>query len=236
MKFQSPLIKARLIQRYKRFMADVTLPDGSEATVHVANPGSMLGGLAEPGLEVWLSDSRNPKRKLPLSWEVAALPDGARVGVNTALPNKVVEEAIEVGLVPDLMGYETLRREVKYGENSRIDILLEDEGKAPAYVEVKSVTLSRSPGLAEFPDAKTTRGAKHLTELRGEKAKGNRAVMLFLVNRTDCDRVTVAADIDPAYAKALEEARAVGVEITALGVDIDEEEVRVARTVEWINR
>ena len=234
MKFQSPLIKARLINRYKRFMADVTLPGGTETTVHVANPGSMLGGLAEPGLEVWLSDSRNSKRKLPLSWEVAVMPEGARVGVNTALPNKVVEEAIEAGQVPALSGYGALRREVKYGENSRIDILLEGPDRPPTYVEVKSVTLSRSAGLAEFPDAKTTRGAKHLAELMGEVSKGNRAVMLYLVNRTDCDRVTVAADIDPAYAAALKEARAAGVEIICLGVDIDEEEVRVTRTCQWI--
>lgn len=235
MNFQSPLIEATLIKRYKRFLADVRLAGGQEMTVHVANPGSMMGGLADEGLRVWLTDSNNPKRKLRYSWEVVETTGGARVGVNTALPNKVVEEAIAAGQVPGLTGYETIRREVKYGENSRIDLLLEGAGKSPCYVEVKSVTLSRTPGLAEFPDAKTSRGAKHLVELAGEVKRGNRAVMLYLVNRTDCDEVAIASDIDPAYNKGLETARAQGVETLAMGAKIDEAGITINReiTCKW---
>lgn len=204
--------------------------------MHVANPGSMMGGLAEEGVRVWLTDSNNPKRKLRYSWEVVEVATGARVGVNTALPNKVVEEAIAAGQVPGLTGYETIRREVKYGENSRIDLLLEAPDKPPCYVEVKSVTLSRSPGLAEFPDAKTSRGAKHLVELVGEVAKGNRAVMLYLVNRTDCDEVAIASDIDPAYNAGLEAALAAGVETLSVGVAIDEAGITVNRPItrQWM--
>lgn len=240
MDFQSPLIEATLLRRYKRFLADVRLADGSEMTVHVANPGSMIGGVADAGLRIWLSDSKNPKRKLPYSWEVVETAPkegvGARVGVNTALPNKVVEEAIAAGQVPGLTGYETIRREVKYGENSRIDLLLEAPDKPPCYVEVKSVTLSRTPGLAEFPDAKTTRGAKHLVELAGEVARGNRAVMLYLVNRTDCDEVAIASDIDPLYSKGLEDALAQGVETLSMGVAIDQAGITINREIacQWM--
>ncbi|MCK7614574.1 DNA/RNA nuclease SfsA [Roseibium sediminicola] len=218
MKFSAPLVSGRLVKRYKRFLADVLLDDGGAITAHCANPGSMLG-LKEPGSRVWLSQSDNPKRKLKYSWEVIEA-DGALVGINTAHPNKLVEEALEAGRIEGLTGYDSLRREVKYGKNSRIDILLERSEGARTYVEVKNVHLMRQPGLAEFPDSVTARGAKHLAELADMVAEGHRAAMVFLVQRPDCDRISLAGDIDPAYAAAFEAARAAGVEAYAIGCDV----------------
>ncbi len=210
MEFQNPLIPATLIKRYKRFLADVRLEDGLEITVHCPNPGSMMG-LKEPGSPIWLSDSKNPKRKLQYTLEVMRA-DGALVGINTNIPNKLAEEAILVGTISELSGYPVLRREVKYGENSRIDILLEG-GEVPAYVEIKNVHLMRTPGLAEFPDSVTMRGARHLAELTTMVEAGARAVMLYIVQRADCDVLAMAADIDPAYDQALKRALAHGVEV-----------------------
>lgn len=218
MKFTAPLVCGRLEKRYKRFLADVVLEDGSAVTAHCANPGSMLG-LKEPGSRVWLSLSDNPKRKLKYSWEVIEA-DGALVGINTAHPNKLVEEALEAGRIDGLSGYASLRREVKYGKNSRIDILLESDTGAKTYVEVKNVHLMRRPGLAEFPDSVTARGAKHLGELADMVAEGHRAAMVFLVQRPDCDRLSLASDIDPIYAAAFAAARAAGVEVHAIGCDV----------------
>ena len=211
MNFPDPLIRGRLIRRYKRFLADVTLETGDTVTAHCANPGSMMG-LAEPDSEVWLSPSRNPTRKLAYSWELVRAGAGL-VGVNTARPNALVEEALAAGRVAELVGYGRIRREVPYGANSRIDLLLEDDARPPCYVEVKSVTLCRGGGLAEFPDAVTARGAKHLGELATVAATGARAVLLYLAQRDDCTRFAVAADIDPAYARAAAAARSAGVEI-----------------------
>ncbi|ASP33251.1 DNA/RNA nuclease SfsA [Labrenzia sp. VG12] len=218
MKFTAPLVGGRLEKRYKRFLADVVLEDGSAVTAHCANPGSMLG-LKEPGSRVWLSLSDNPKRKLKYSWEVIEA-DGALVGINTAHPNKLVEEALEAGRIDGLSGFASLRREVKYGKNSRIDILLESDAGAKTYVEVKNVHLMRQPGLAEFPDSVTARGAKHLGELADMVADGHRAAMVFLVQRPDCDRLSLAGDIDPTYAAAFAAARAAGVETYAIGCDV----------------
>jgi sugar fermentation stimulation protein A len=209
MKFPQPLARAHLIRRYKRFLADVRLEDGSEVTAHVANSGAMLG-TAEPGMVVWLSKSDNPKRKLAWSWELVEV-DGHLVGVNTAHPNLIVADAILGGLIPELAGYDGLRREVRYGVNSRIDILLESPDRPPCWVEVKNVHLKRGD-WAEFPDAVTARGAKHLAEMTAQVAKGDRAVMVYLVQRQDCVGFRPAADIDPAYAKALQDATAKGVE------------------------
>ena len=230
--FSSPLIKGRLIRRYKRFLADVELEGGAVITAHVANPGSMMG-LKDEGMTVWLSKSENPKRKLPYSWELAEV-ENAFVGVNTAHPNGIVADAILEGAVPELSGYDDIRREVKYGENSRIDILLSGGGKPDCYVEVKSVTLKRGDALAEFPDAVTARGAKHLVELTSMVTAGHRAVMFYLVQRTDCDSFRLAADIDPGYAAAFAKATAAGVEILCYDCHITTDEISLGNPIPFI--
>lgn len=233
MKFAEPLISGRLVKRYKRFLADVVLDEtGEEITAHCANPGSMLG-LKEPGSRVWLSKSDNPKRKLKYSWEIMEA-DGALVGINTAHPNRLVEEAIEEGRISGLAGYESLRREAKYGKNSRIDILLEGPAGEQTFVEVKNVHLMRDPGLAEFPDSVTARGAKHLVELADMVREGHRAAMVFLVQRPDCDRFSLASDIDPNYAKAFAEAKKAGVDAYAIGCDVRVDGIDAVRTVEIV--
>ncbi len=211
MRFPTPLIPATLVRRYKRFLADVVMPDGMTVTAHCPNPGSMMG-LDAPGSRCWLSLSPNPDRKLPHTLEIVEA-DGTLVGMNTGWPNRLAEEAIRAGLIPSLAGYAGLRREVKYGVNSRVDLLLEDPVRGLAYVEVKNVHLMRTPGLAEFPDCVTSRGAKHLEELAAMVRDGHRAVMLFIVQRDDCDVFSPAADIDPAYAAGLARAIAAGVEV-----------------------
>ena len=226
MRFPAPLIEARLIRRYKRFLADVELADGTVTTVHCANPGAMTG-LAEPGMRVLLSRSASLTRKLPLSWELVEA-DGGWVGINTAHPNRLVAEAIADGVIPELAGYDTIRREVRYGRNSRIDLLLSGDGRAQAYVEVKNVHLSRKPPLAEFPDSVTARGTKHLVELTDMVAAGHRAVMVYLVQRSDCTSFRLAADVDPTYAAAFTRARAAGVEAIAYDCRIDRDEIAVS--------
>ena len=210
-----PLLRARLIKRYKRFLADATLEESGEAvTAHIANPGSMMG-LAEPGAAIWLSQSDDPKRKLKYDWRLVELDDGALAGVSTAHPNRIVEEALRAGQVAELAAYRQIRREVKYGAASRIDFLAEDPELPPAYIEVKNVHLRRDGDLAEFPDSVTARGAKHLDELANMVAEGARAVMLYLVQRDDCARFTLAGDIDPEYRARFLAARAAGVEAIA---------------------
>jgi sugar fermentation stimulation protein A len=230
MRFQTKLIPATLLRRYKRFLADCLLEDGREVTAHVANPGSMLG-LRDEGLRIWLEPNDDPKRKLKWAWRLVEHPGGHFTGVDTGVPNKVLKAALMAGEVPGLDGYDLVRPEVKYGENSRIDFLLTAEGLADTYVEVKSVTLSRTPGLAEFPDSVTARGAKHLAELSAMVAEGHRAVMLYLVQRTDADRVTLAADIDPAYARAFAMAMSAGVEVIALQCAMSPEGVDLRRAL-----
>ncbi|MTH99428.1 DNA/RNA nuclease SfsA [Roseibium sp. RKSG952] len=230
MKLPRPLVSGRLVKRYKRFLADVILDeDGAEVTAHCANPGSMLG-LKEPGSRVWLSVSDNPKRKLKFSWEIMEA-DGALVGINTAHPNKLVEEALHAGLIEQLSGFSNLRREVKYGKNSRVDILLEFAGQSSIYAEVKNVHLMRHAGLAEFPDSVTARGAKHLAELSDMVREGHRAAMVFLVQRPDCDRLSLARDIDPAYAAAFADAKAAGVEAYAIGCSVTTDAITADRSV-----
>ena len=232
MQFPSPLLRGTLVKRYKRFLADVILENGDEITAHVANSGSMLG-LKEAGTEVWLSQSDNPKRKLKYSWELVRDGTGL-VGINTMLPNKLVTEAIKAGKIPELMGYGGLRQEVRYGKNSRIDILLTDEARPDCYVEIKSVTLRRDSetnGRAEFPDAVTTRGTKHLGELSDMVAAGSRAVMFYLVQREDCSFFSVANDIDPAYAAGLTEAIRVGVEVICYACRLTPNEIVIERSL-----
>lgn len=222
LRFPSQLIEGRLIKRYKRFLSDVELLTGETVTAHCANPGSMLG-LAAPGSRVWLSKSDNPKRKLAFSWELIEVDLGrgaALVGINTSSPNGAVAAAIEQGLIPELSGYASMRREVRYGANSRIDILLEDETRPPCYVEIKNVHLMREAGLAEFPDSVTARGAKHLAELSDMVAAGARAVMVYFVQRGDADAFALADDIDPTYAAAFRAAVGSGVEALAVASSV----------------
>ena len=225
MRFGQTLTKARLIKRYKRFLADVEMADGSVVTVHVANPGAMTG-LAEPGSEVWLSLSPNPNRKLPWSWELVSA-GGALACVNTGHPNDVAFEAIAAGAIPELAGYDEIRREVKYGTNSRIDLLLAGADRPTCYVEVKAVTLKQDDAAC-FPDSVTARGTKHLGDLADQTRLGNRAVMLYLVQRGDCSLFRPAGWIDPVYAAALRRAKAEGVEtlcyacrLSLNGIEID---------------
>ena len=227
MRFQTELVPARLIRRYKRFLADCMLEDGTEVTAHCANPGSMMG-LADPGMRIWLEPNDDPKRKLRYGWRLVDHENGHFTGVDTSLPNRAVKAALEARQIAELAAYGTVRPEVKYGENSRIDFLLTEPGLLDAYVEVKSVTLRREEGLAEFPDSVTKRGAKHLGELAQMAEEGHRAVSLYLVQRTDCTAFRVAADIDPGYAAAFTNARAAGLETLVIGTDLDQHRVDLA--------
>lgn len=229
MQFDPPLIEARLIRRYKRFLADVELEGGEEITVAVPNTGSMMG-LTTSGSRVWLSTPASKTRKYKHGLEIVEA-DGTLVGINTNLPNRLTEEAIRAGIAGDLGSYTTLRREQRYGVNSRIDILLEDEGRPPCYVEVKNVHMRRTPGLAEFPDTVTARGAKHLDELARMVDAGARAVMVYLIQRSDCERFALCADLDPNYTRAFARARAAGVEAMAIRCQISEEAIVAQTTI-----
>ncbi len=231
MRFQTELIPAVLIRRYKRFLADCRLEDGQEVTAHCANPGSMMG-LAEEGMRIWLEPNDDPKKKLKYGWRLVEHAGGNFTGVDTSVPNRALREALQAGLVEGLI-YPDVRAEVKYGEKSRVDFLLSGESR-DCYVEVKSVTLKRQDGLAEFPDSRTARGAKHMAELAAMARAGHRAVVLFLVQRTDCDRMGVAADIDPAYAAALSAAVADGVEVMVLGTQISPEGVEMGAPMPFV--
>ena len=226
MRFPLPLRRATLLTRYKRFLSDHRFEDGSTVTAHVANPGAMTG-LVDEGLETWLSPAANPKRKLSFSWELVRIGQGL-VGVNTGWPNRLAAEAIEAGAIPPLAGYDTIRREVAYGTRSRVDLLLETPDRPPCYVEVKNVHLKRGPA-AEFPDSVTARGTKHLRELAAVAQGGARAVMLYIVQREDCDSFTLAADIDPAYAAAFAEAHTSGVEALAYACRLSTDGIAVDR-------
>ena len=233
MQFQTPLIPARLIRRYKRFLADIRLEDGSEATAHCANPGSMMG-LANEDMKIWVEPNDDPKKKLKYGWRLVDHENGHFTGVDTSLPNRALKAALMAGEIPELADYGNVLPEQKYGENSRIDFLLRQDGLADAYVEVKSVTLSRQAGLAEFPDSVTARGTKHLNELATMVAQGHRAVMLYLVQRTDCDQMTLAADIDPTYAAAFASARDKGVEVLCYDTRISPTGVELERLLPFV--
>jgi sugar fermentation stimulation protein A len=224
MRWPMPLIPARLVRRYKRFLADVALETGSEVTVHCPNPGRMLG-LDAPGAEVWLSRSGKPSRALPFTLELVRA-DGGLVGINTMHPNRLVEEAIGAGRIAELRGYQVIRREVRYDERCRIDLLLRGAGRPDCFVEVKNVHLKRTAG-AEFPDAVTARGTKHLGALARQVAAGARAVVVYVVQRTDCADFRIAADIDPAYAASFSAALKSGVEAVCFRCAVDLEGVSV---------
>ncbi|MEM7176882.1 MAG: DNA/RNA nuclease SfsA [Pseudomonadota bacterium] len=222
MKFAAPLIPGRLIRRYKRFLADIELETGREVTAHCANPGAMLG-VAEPGSRVWVEPNDDPKRKLKYSWKIIEMPSGHLVGIDTSVPNRVVGDALRAGLIPGLVG-ET-RAEVRYGANSRVDFLVTDRAGHQTFVEVKNVHLMRRPGRAEFPDCATARGVKHLGDLAREVQSGNRSVMLYCVQRTDCGEMALAGDLDPAYMHAFGKARTAGVEAIAWACRISTDEI-----------
>lgn len=233
MRYPAPLFAGRLVKRYKRFLADVILDTGETITTTCPNTGSMMG-LVSPGARVWLSVSDSPTRKYAHTWEMveADLGRGPHlVGINTNHPNKLVAEAIEGGLVASLAGYPTLRREVKYGKNSRIDILLECAARGSCYVEVKNVHMMRQAGLAEFPDSVTERGVKHLVEMSEMVREGHRAVMVFLIQRADAERLSLAGDVDPKYVAAFKAATAAGVEAVALRCRMTPEEIVVEAAV-----
>jgi sugar fermentation stimulation protein A len=230
MRFETPLVSARLIRRYKRFLADCLLEDGREVTAHCANPGSM-SGLAEPGMKIWLEPNEDPKKKLKFGWRLVDHENGHFTGVDTSVPNRALRCALENRRIAPLAAYETVRPEVKYGGSSRIDFLLTQPDLPDMYVEVKSVTLCRKPGLAEFPDSVTLRGTKHLNELAKMVQAGHRAAMLYLVQRTDCTSFGLAHDIDPTYAAAFATARSQGVKILCYSAIITPEGVDLGAPV-----
>ena len=231
MLFPQPLARGRLVQRYKRFFADVVLDDGAEVTAHCPNPGAMLG-LNTPGLGVWLSHSDNPKRKLAHTLQLVEA-DGGLVGVNTMNPNTLVAEALAGGWIAEVTGYASVRREVRYGTNSRVDFLLESPGRPSCWLEVKNCHFRRDGTLAEFPDCVAARSLKHLGDLSAEVAKGARAVQLFVIQRTDCEEFEACHDLDPAYAAGLRAAADQGVEVLCYACDISPEEIRIARRIPW---
>ncbi|RTZ21307.1 DNA/RNA nuclease SfsA [Vibrio penaeicida] len=235
MEFTSPLQRATLIKRYKRFLADIELDDGSVTTIHCANTGAMTG-CADPGNTIWYSVSDNPKRKYPYSWELSQNAQGDMICINTAKPNALVVEAIKQGRIPELIGYDSLRTEVKYGsENSRIDVLLESEDRPKCYIEVKSVTLLEENGQGYFPDAVTTRGQKHLRELMEVSKNGSRAVLFFTVLHTGIEKVSSAHHIDAKYSQLLNQAKESGVEILCYKAKLSEREMQLIQNVEFIN-
>jgi sugar fermentation stimulation protein A len=238
MKFGSPLIPAMLVRRYKRFLADVIFDTGEMTTVHVPNPGAMTG-LDKPYSRVWLSDSQNPMRSLRYTWELVEADCGSGpeiVGVNTVQPNLLVADALQAELFPQLRDYPTIRREVKYGTNSRADFVLEAPQRPRCYLEVKNVHLMRTPRFAEFPDCVTVRGTKHLDDLATMVGQGARAVLLFVIQIPSAERFAVAGDIDPAYAAGFARAHAKGVEILAWRCEINVESIDIVAPVPLAER
>ena len=233
MEFQQPMARGVLAARYKRFFADVALDDGRAVTAHCPNPGAMLG-LNTPGMRVWVSPAEGPKRKLAWTLELVEA-DGGLVGVNTMHPNRLVAEALAEGAIAELTGYAVHRREVKMGGASRVDFRLEAPGRPACWLEVKNVHLRRAGTLAEFPDCVAARSARHLRELTARVAEGDRAVQLFVIQRTDCDHFAACADLDPAYAAGLITAAAAGVEVLCYDCDISTNEIRVARRLPWVD-
>jgi sugar fermentation stimulation protein A len=228
--FETPLLAGTLLQRYKRFLADVRLDDGSVITAHTPNTGSMLG-CADAGSRVWLRDAASPTRKYRYAWELVENSAGVMIGINTGVVNRLVGEAIVNGVAAQLQGYDTLRQEVRYGsENSRIDLLLEG-GRPACYVEIKNVTAVDGDGTAFFPDAVSARGSKHLRELMQVVAQGQRGVICFCVQRGDARAVRPADEIDPLYGRTLREALAAGVEAVAYRATVTPQAVTLDTTL-----
>ena len=233
MEITPPLLRGTFIKRYKRFFTDIRTADGEVITVHCANTGSMQNCQVE-GSDCWYSLSNNPKRKLAGTVEIVTSAFGNLAGVNTARPNHLVRDAIENDRIPQLRGYTAIRSEVRYGdEKSRIDLLLEGESGC-CYVEVKNVTLDCGNGRAQFPDAVTSRGAKHLRELMAMVAEGHRAVLFFCVQLSGVEEVSIAAHIDPLYAETLSKALAVGVEVVAWQADLADNDISLQRPLRLV--
>lgn len=228
MEFDRPLIRATLLRRYKRFLADVTLEDGREVTAHCANPGAMLG-VATPGATVWLEPNDDPKRKLKYAWKLIELGGGDFAGIDTSVPNKVVGEALRSGNIAEAAAYSDVRAEVKYAKASRVDFLLSDPALPDCYLEVKNVHLRRNGTDAEFPDSVTARGARHCDDLADVVRAGHRAILLYLVQRTDCTALRLAADLDPRYARAALRAQAAGVQMICYST-------RISTSGVWLDR
>lgn len=229
MRFAGPLLRGTLLRRYKRFFADILLDNGETVTGHCPNPGSMLS-VNQPGSQVWLSRTDKPTRTLAYTWELIRVGE-ALVGINTGRPNRLVADALARDRIPELSGYSSMRREVRYGRNCRIDLLLERPGRPTCLVEIKNVTMRRSLGNGgpiEFPDSVTARGVKQLSELADEARRGNRAVMLYVAQRSDAQRLAFASDVDPAYGRAVLAAADAGVESYCYRCHVDVEGVRLA--------
>lgn len=229
MLYSGKLVEGRLIRRYKRFLADIQLPDGV-ITAACPNTGSLMG-CCEAGSRVWLSESDSATRKYRHTWEIVEV-GKVMVGINTGLPNALVSEAISNGIIGELSGYSSIRREVAFGEErSRVDLLLEGAGREDCYVEVKNVTAAASRGVALFPDCVSERGSKHLRELMRLKAKGLRPVQLYCVQRGDVKEVRPADGIDHEYGRTLREAIAAGVEVLAYRAKVTPSEIRLAERI-----
>ena len=233
MKFSNKLIKAKFVKRYKRFFSDHILENGQLVIAHCPNTGAMTG-VAKEGITSWLSQSDDPKRKLKWTWELTQ-EKKTIVGVNTHNPNKIIQEAINNKEIKELLNYKTLKGEVKYGVNSKIDIFLQDDNKVDCYVEIKNVHLSRKKNLAEFPDGITSRGTKHLKELAIVAQAGGRAVMLYLIQRNDCNYFKIAADIDVEYGKAFLEAINAGVEVICIDTILSTTSINIGKNIKLLN-
>ncbi|RCL04074.1 MAG: sugar fermentation stimulation protein A [Candidatus Tokpelaia sp. JSC189] len=229
--FSVPLISGKLIRRYKRFLADVILDDGNKITASVPNTGSMLG-LTEAGMRVWLSQSNSPTRKYRHRLEIVET-QNTLVGINTSLPNRIGEEALRVGLIPSLCGYDynNVLREQRYHKNSRIDLLLPGKDSKNAFIEIKNVHYVRTSRLAEFPDTVTARGAKHLAALSHVVQEGHRGIMLFVIQRNDCDRLAICNDLDPFYGQQFSLARKSGIEAYAIRCKISIDSITAEKSV-----
>lgn len=233
MKFLPPLKQATLIQRYKRFLADIKLPCGKEKTIHCANTGAMTG-CGSTGDTIWYSTSSNPKRKYPNSWEITQSSEGHKICVNTARANQLVIEAIKSNRVKELLGYQEIQTEVNYGiENSRIDILLKSENEPNCYIEVKSVTLLSEDGQGYFPDSVTTRGQKHLRELTEMAQSGSRAVLFFTVLHSGIEKVAPAHHIDAKYSQLLNYDIEHGVEVLCYRAEYSTDEIELVRPIKF---
>lgn len=228
MQFFTELIEAKLIKRYKRFLADVILKDGIKKTVYCPNPGSLLG-LTNIHTKIWLEKSKNIKSKYQYIWRLVELKDGTLICIDTQMANKVIYENLKTNKIPEFTKYDMIIPEPKIDDKSRLDFLLKSNNETSCFIEVKSATLSRFPDISEFPDSVTLRGSKHLSILDGLKKKGFRAIQLFLLQRNDTNYFRIAEDIDKVYFKTLEIVKKSGVEIMVLQSDISKEGIKLSK-------